>query len=277
MTYVWGPARVTSLNGSKYYISLTDDATHYCTVYFIRKKSEAIDRIKQYVTEVGNKFDRKPKYIRCDNGKELVNEDIKKWAADRGIVIETTAPYSPQHNGVAERFNRTLIELARAMLIARNLPTFLWAEAVAHAAYIRNRSPTKALDGKTPYEAWTGKKPDVSHFQEFGCDVWVLKQGENLSKLEPKSKKMKFVGFIDEQKSIRYYDAPKRSIRVSRNATFVENDPMDEIQIVSKPLAEEAPVTDLPGLQSEGERLEGGELQIPREEEPIRPPEADKQ
>ena len=61
---------------------------------------------------------------------------------DEGIIIETSAPYSPSQNGVAERFNRTLLELARAMLISKNLPTFLWDEAVAHAAYLRNRAPT---------------------------------------------------------------------------------------------------------------------------------------
>lgn len=66
-------------------------------------------------------------------------------------------------NGIAERFNRTILELVRAMLIARDLPQFLWAEAAAHAVYLRNRAPSKALDGMTPEEAWTGKKPDVSH------------------------------------------------------------------------------------------------------------------
>ena len=74
--------------------------------------------------------------MRIDNGKELINEEIKKWAAERGIILETTAPYSPSQNGVAEWFNRTLLELARAMLIAKNLPTFLWDEAVSHANYI---------------------------------------------------------------------------------------------------------------------------------------------
>ena len=98
-----------------------------------------------------------------DNGKELVNDKLKKLAADEGIIIETSAPYSPFQNGVVKRFNWTLLELARAMLISSNLPTFLWDEAVAHAAYLQNRALTQALNGKTPYEAWHGAKPNVSH------------------------------------------------------------------------------------------------------------------
>ena len=71
-----------------------------------------------------------------DNGKELVNDKLRKLAANEGIIIETLALYSPSQNGVAERFNQTLLELARAMLISKNLPTFLWDEVVAHAAYL---------------------------------------------------------------------------------------------------------------------------------------------
>jgi Reverse transcriptase (RNA-dependent DNA polymerase) len=117
-------------------------------------------------------------------------------------------------------------------------------EAVAHAAYLRNRAPTRALDGTTPYEAWTGQKPNVAHLREFGCDVWVLDESKNRSKLSPKSKKMKFTGFMDGSKSIRYYDAATRSIKISRNFAFNENDELQELEIY----------TEVPGLQAEGEQ-----------------------
>ena len=107
------------------------------------------------------------------------------------------------------------MELARAMLISSGLPTFLWDEAASHSNYLRNRAPTRALQGITPYEAWTGKKPDVKHLWEFGCDVWVLNKSNNRSKLDPKSKKMTFVGFMDGSKAIRYYDTKARSIKIS--------------------------------------------------------------
>ena len=136
------------------------------------------------------------------------------------------------------------------MLIKKNLPAFLWPEAVAHAAYIRNRSPTQALDRKTPHEAWTGQKPDVLHFCEFGCDVWVLNQKEKGSKLAPKSQKIKFTGFLDGQKAIRYYDPSKWTICVSQNVTFDEKEKLHELQII----------TDLLGLQLKGEQVIDNDL-----------------
>ena len=81
------------------------------------------------------------------------------------------------------------------MLIEKDLPAFLWDEAVAHAAYLRNRAPTRALDGMTPYEAWNGRKPAVAHLHKFGSDVWVLDESNDRSKLGPRLKKMKLTGF----------------------------------------------------------------------------------
>jgi transposase InsO family protein len=241
---VWGPARIESIDKKKYYISFTDDCCRICAVLFMSNKTEANDLIKQYVKLLEVRFgEGKVKYLRFDNGKELINTDLKRWAATKGIMVEATAPYSPSQNGIAERFNRTLLELARAMLFESGLPTFLWTEAVKHAAYIRNRSPTRALDGKTPIEAWTGEKPDVSHFRAFGNDVWILVEGDR-SKLEPKSAKYRFVGFEDGSKAVRYYDEAKRSIKVSRNFMWNEND---------KPM-NPATAMNLPGLLREGEK-----------------------
>ena len=191
---------------------------------FTKTKGDAPQRIKEHAAKVKQCFGKGLTYLRVDNGKELVNADVKRFCAEEGITIETTAPYSPSQNGIAEHYNRTLLELIRAMLLAKGLPPFLWDEAVSHAVYIRNRSPTRALKGKTPYEAWTGKKPDVSHFREFGCDVWILDETKNKSKLAPKSQKMTFVGFMEGSKAVRYWDRAARSIKVSRNFVFNENE-----------------------------------------------------
>jgi transposase InsO family protein len=230
---VWGPSR-TSVGKFKYFVTFTDDASRFIAVLFLRDKAEAFDRIKAHVAML-RKQGRAPKYMRFDNGKELINAKLEELARQEGMIIEPTAPYSPSQNGVAERFNRTLLELARAMLIARNLPQFLWDEAVAHAAYLRNRAPTRALEGKTPYEAWYRRKPSVAHLREFGCDVWILDESKSRSKLDPKSQKMKFMGFMDGSKSIRYYDPDKRNVKVSRNFAFNENDEMKELEIVEIP------------------------------------------
>ena len=136
MSDVWGPARVESIGKWKWYISFVDDCVQHGNILFMKQKSEAAGKIKEHLTKIHRHFGKWLKWMRINNGKELINKEIKKWAAERGIILETTAPYSPSQNGVAKRFNRTLLELARAMLIAKNLPTFLWDEAVSHANYI---------------------------------------------------------------------------------------------------------------------------------------------
>jgi len=225
---LWGKAQATSLGGKIYYVSFTDDCTRHCAVYFMSKKSETFAKLKLYMSWL-ERQGKHPKAIRIDNGKEYVNREITSWCQEKGISIETTAPYSPSQNGVAERFNRTLLELARAMLFARHLPSFLWSEAVSYAAYIRNRAPTQALDGKTPHEAFTGRKPDVSHLREFGSDIWILDQRPSRQKLDPKARKFIFVGYDEGSKGVRYFDKIQRQVRVSRNFSFGESSP--EVQI----------------------------------------------
>jgi hypothetical protein len=134
-----------------------------------------------------------------------------------------TAPYSPSQNGVTERMNRTLKELARAMRIAADLPVFLWEQAVAHAAYVRNRAYSSAIKVATPYQRWFNKKPDVSHLREFGAPVWILLQGQSKPpKMEPKSKCRALVGYEDGSQSVLYYNAETRKILISRNFHFLE-------------------------------------------------------
>ena len=134
---MWGPARVESIGKWKWYISFVDDCVRHGNVLFMKQTSEAARKIKEHLTKIHRHFGKWPKWMRIDNEKELINDEIKTWAAERGITLETTAPYSPSQNGVAERFNRTLLELACAMLIAKNLSTFLWDEPVTCKLYTK--------------------------------------------------------------------------------------------------------------------------------------------
>jgi len=128
-----------------------------------------------------------PCAIHADRGTEFVNKTLREWYNSQGIELQVTAPYSPSQNGVAEQMNCTLVELACTMLTASELPEFLWEAAVAHAAYLRNMSYTKPRANETPYQIWHGRKPDVSHLQEFGAPVWVLLQGQKVQrKMLPK-------------------------------------------------------------------------------------------
>ena len=115
------------------------------------------------------------------------------------------------------------------MLSAVKLPEFLWEPAVAHAAYLRNRSYTTAI-AAVPYQRWYGKKPDVTHLQEFGSDVWVLHQGQKVQrKMLPKSQRRAYIGHDDGSKAIKYYQADSRKILISRNFRFLSLSESPEI------------------------------------------------
>jgi transposase InsO family protein len=203
-TDVWGPSRVTGIRGERYYISFTDGAKCRAMVYPMKKRTKVLDKIKHYVAFIYMQTGEHVQVIHCDNAQEYISKDTRSYLASRGIRLELTAPYSPEQNSVAERLNRTLIEHARPMLAAHDVPHFLWPEAVAYAAYLKNRSPTRALGTTiTPDEAFWGRKPNVAALQEFGASCEVLQQGGDRSKLCSKTRSCIFVGLSDESRAWR--------------------------------------------------------------------------
>jgi hypothetical protein len=134
-TDVWGPSRVTGINGERYYISFTDGAKRRTMTFFMKKRSEVLDKIKEYEAYISTQTGKPVKAFHCDNAKEYISKEVRDYLGSKGIRLELTAPYSPQQNGVAERLNRTLIEHARAMLAAHSLPLILWPEAIAYATF----------------------------------------------------------------------------------------------------------------------------------------------
>ncbi|GKA60095.1 retrovirus-related pol polyprotein from transposon TNT 1-94, partial [Tanacetum coccineum] len=124
---------------------------------------------------------------KTDNGNEFFNQTLREYYEKVGISHETSIAHSPQLNGVVERRNRTLIEVARTMFIYVKAPLFLWVEVVATACYTQNRSIICLCHGKTPYELLHDKLPDLSFFQVFGALCYPTNDNENLGKLQPKA------------------------------------------------------------------------------------------
>ena len=121
--------------------------------------------------------------------------------------------------------NRTLIESARSMIAHAGLPNIFWAESISTAAYVRNRVPTRAIkDGRTPYELWYGRKPNVNYFKVFGCVAYAHIKDDKRRKLDAKVEKMRFVGYSLKSKGYRLYDESKRKVSVRRDVEFNEND-----------------------------------------------------
>ncbi len=127
---------------AKHVVVIVDDYTGYIWVDFVSTRGEFRDRFQIFLNLQKGSHDRIPQRLRMDNAGEFTSHDIQDLCAEKGIEMEPTAPYAHQQNGVAERANRTLREMAATMLIESGLPEAFWAEAFRTAVYIRNRSPT---------------------------------------------------------------------------------------------------------------------------------------
>ena len=162
------------------------------------------------------------KALRMDRGGEFLSKEFNIFCDENGIQRELTAPYTPEQNGVAKRKNRTVVEMARSLLQAKGLPNQFWGEAVATAVYILTLSPTRAVPDQTPYVAWTGRKPWVSHLKIFGCIAYALVDAHKHCKLDEKSVKCIFVGYSTNSKAYRLYDPINCKVIISRNVIFNE-------------------------------------------------------
>ena len=137
----------------------------------------------------------KVKVPRTDIGGKYTSEEFKQHLKKQGTQHELTVPKTPQQNGVAELMNTTFVETIRSMLADSELPIQFWTEALSTATYLPNHSPTNAVQDKTPYEAWTGNKPNVSHLQIFGCDAYAHVHKDERTKLDSNTRRSIFLGY----------------------------------------------------------------------------------
>ena len=128
----------------------------------LTSKDEAAAAIKKFKMRVEAESGKKLRVLRTDRGDEFTFVEFAVYCVDQGVGQHHTASYSPQQNGVVERRNQTVVGMARSMMKAKGMPARFWGETVTTAVFILNRAPTKALTGKTPFEAWYGHKPSVS-------------------------------------------------------------------------------------------------------------------
>jgi transposase InsO family protein len=136
---LFGPVAYVSIGGNKYGLVIVDDFSRYTWVYFLQDKSEAQRVIKKFIRRAQNEFELKIKNIRSDNGSEFRNLNVEEYLDEEGIKHELSASYTPQQNGIVERKNRTLIEMARTMLDEYKTPDSFWAEAINMACHTVNR------------------------------------------------------------------------------------------------------------------------------------------
>jgi hypothetical protein len=177
-----GPVTPATPGGRRYFLLLVDDLSRYMWVVVLGSKGEAVDE---------------------------------------GVQHHYSVPYSPQQNGVVERRNQTVVEMAHALLKQRGMSIVFWGEAVVMAVYILNLSPTKALNGWTSYEAWHGRKPTVSHLRVFGCLAFGKELG-HIGKLDDRSTLGVFIGYAEGSKAYHILDPGTQRVCTMRDVVFDE-------------------------------------------------------
>lgn len=162
---LWGPTNTQTMSGGRYFMSIIDDYSRKVWLIILKTKDEAFCKFKEWSIEVENTTGRKIKHLRTDNGLEFLSGEFNEFCKTKGIVRHRTIPGTPQQNGVAKRFNRTVLERIRCMLISSGLSKCFWGEAATTACYLINRSPTTPLNNLTPEELWSGKPPYLGHLK----------------------------------------------------------------------------------------------------------------
>jgi transposase InsO family protein len=200
---LFGPTTYTSIGGNKYGFIIMDDFTRYTWVTFLVDKSDVFASFKTFIKKVQTEFETTIKKVRSDNGSEFKNTRIDELCDEYGIRHQFSAKYTPQSNGLVERKNRTLIDMARSMLSEYNISHSFWAEAINTACFYSNHLYCHQFLEKTPYESLNGRKPNIVYFWVFGCKCYILKKGTRLSKFEKKCDEGFLPGYSTTSKAYR--------------------------------------------------------------------------
>jgi len=175
---LFDPSRTMSLGGNLYALVIVDDFSTYTWTLFLAAKNDTFHAFKRLAKMLENEKSSKIMSIQSDHGGKFQNERLKHFCEKHGIKHSFSAPRTPQQNGVVERKNRSLEELARTMLNENSLPKYFWADAVKTSCYVLNKVLIRPTFKKKPYELLKGRRPILSHLKVFGCKCVILNNGK---------------------------------------------------------------------------------------------------
>jgi Integrase core domain len=231
-TDICGPFPTTTRNDHVYFISFIDDYSRYDYIYLIKKNTQILDIFKSFKSEVELQLNKKIKDVRSDRGGEYYDrsdglgeqrpELFAKFLEDDEIVPQYTMSGSPAMNSVAERRNRTLMEMMRSMISHTSLPLDLWGEALKTGAYILNRVPTKRAN-KTPYGLCNGQKSNIQYFRIWGCPAEARPYRPQEKKFDERTVSCYFIGYAERSRGYKFYDPTNRIIFEINIVKFFEN------------------------------------------------------
>ncbi|KAK8951630.1 hypothetical protein KSP39_PZI004097 [Platanthera zijinensis] len=217
-----GPITPATPGGKQYFFLLVDDHSRFMWVELLRSKDEALDAFKRLKARAEMETEFKIKGFRSDRGGEFTSKGFDAYCEGVGIKRFLTASYSPQQNGVVERRNQIVMGMVRSLLKCKHVPAKFWGEALATAVHLLNRAATHSVVGKTPYEAFYGRKPKVHYLRTFGCLAYAKTTKPNLAKLEDRSTKMVLIGYEAGSKAYRLFNPETGKLVISRDVVFRE-------------------------------------------------------
>ena len=241
-TDAWGPYRVSSITGDKYFFSFTDDHSRKSWVYMTNTRAKLHDIFTEFKVQVELEAGTRIKNVRCDNISEY-KALAARFGKNYGIRFEFTTTYTPEQNGVSERLNRSLVTTARTMLADANLPACFWAEAIKTACYLRNRTPI-GPNNKTPEEVYSGKKPGIGHLRAWGCVAYAHLSPINRDrsdKMHAVAVRTCLIGYMPTMRQYRLYDPIKKAVLISTAPHFVEDKRLEVNWKEIDPLLETTP------------------------------------
>lgn len=219
---VCGPMEVASTDGSRFFVVFVDDYTRTIRIYLMRTKDETLTAFKLYLQEMLQPEGLKPRILRSDNGGEYTSAEFTTFCKINGIQRELTNRYTSHQNGVAERAIRTITEMTLAQLTHAGLDRSWWGPSALHAAYTRNRCPTRSIQGRPniPWTAWTTRIVDANLMIPFGVTGYVHVPDSLRTKLDTRAVKGVFLGCPDMRKGYQMWVPSTNQIIHSRDVTF---------------------------------------------------------
>ena len=213
-----------ALSGELYFVTFVDEALGRLAVALLRSKAEVFENFAIYRQHAENDTGKAVRSLRSDGGGEYMSKKFLTYLREAEIVKQTTPPYTPAQNGIAERANSTIMESARCMLADAQLGNEFWAYAVSATTHTLNRMPSRAHKGWSTIEILTGAKPSIAYIRVFGCPMHVLVPAETRGKLDPKSVTCMFVVYTEDQgmRVYKLYHEETKRVMTSRDVVFNE-------------------------------------------------------
>jgi hypothetical protein len=217
-----GPTTTKGLKGERYFMLLVDDYTRMTAVFFLKNKSEAFENFKIYKEMVENEMDSRIKCLRYDNGGEFTSKEFMDYYSSHGIKRQFSIARTPQQNGVVERKNKTVQEMARTMIMDSKLTNIFWTQAVHTTIHIQNRVMLRNNTDKTPYKLRKGRPTNVKHFRVFGSKCYIKIEDGRMGKFDSRVDKGILVGYSSTRKAYKCYNIRLNKVVESINITIDE-------------------------------------------------------